>query len=130
MTNRFVTITILITAIAWAGFAVWLGFSPQSLLLAFGIQASTPPMLTEIRAFYGGVEFAIAATMFVLWWRHEWFAALLVGGLPLFGSACGRCIGLIVDGFSPLHLGFAGLEIAGACTCFAGCFMLTRMQRD
>jgi len=29
------------------------------LLPAFGVDASTPPMLTEVRAFYGGVEMAI-----------------------------------------------------------------------
>lgn len=126
MNNRFPTVAILITAASWAGFAVWLGVNPGSLLPAFGVDASTPQMLTEVRAFYGGVEMAIAVAMIVLWRRGDLFAALLVGGLPLLGSAIGRCIGLIVDGFSVMHAGFAGLEVIGAGFCLAGCAMVLR----
>jgi hypothetical protein len=121
MNHRFPTVAILITAASWAGFAVWLGVNPGALLPAFGVEASTPQMLTEVRAFYGGVEMAIAVAMIVLWRRGEWFAALLVGGLPLVGSASGRLIGLMIDGFSPMHLGFAVLEIVGAAFCLVGC---------
>ena len=111
--------------VSWAGFAVWLGTDPGALLPAFGVEASTPQMLTEVRAFYGGVEMA----MILLWRRGDSFAALLVGGLPLLGSACGRLSGLALDGFSSLHLGFAGLEIVGAAFCFAGCWVVTRHER-
>ena len=130
MNNRFATVAIFITAASWAGFAIWLGVSPGSLLPAFDIAASTPQMLTEVRAFYGGVEMAIALAMILLWRRGELFAALLIGGLPLAGSATGRCVGLIVDGFSSLHAGFAGLEAVGAAFCFAGCVMVSRRSRD
>ena len=125
-TNRLPTVAILVTAATWAGFAVWLGVNPQALLLAFGVEASTPQMLTELRAFYGGVEMAIAVAMIVLWRRGDAFAALLIGGLPLMGSAIGRLMGLIVDGFAPLHLGFAGMEFVGAAFCAAGCLMVSR----
>ncbi len=124
--NRFPTITILVTAAVWAGFAVWLGLNPGVLLPAFGIDASTPQMLTEVRAFYGGVEMAIAVAMIVLWWRGDLFAALLVGGVPLVGSASGRLFGMLVDGFSPMHLAFAGLELIGAAVCLAGCAIVSR----
>lgn len=87
-------------------------------------------MLTEVRAFYGGVEMAIAAAMVVLWRRGDLFAALLVGGLPLVGSACGRFSGLVLDGYSGMHLGFAGLEIVGAAFCVAGCWMVSRQAND
>src|SRR6056297_3293215 len=107
--NHLPTVAIFITAASWAGFAVWLGVNPGTLLPAFGVQESTPQMLTEVRAFYGGVEMAIAVAMLVLWRRGELFAALLVGGLPLLGSATGRLIGLMVDRFSMMHFGFAGL---------------------
>jgi hypothetical protein len=130
MSTRFPTIAILITAASWAGFAIWLGTNPAALLPAFGIEASTPQMLTEVRAFYGGVEMAIALTMIVLWWRGDLFAALLVGGLPLLGSACGRFLGLIVDGFSTLHLGFAGLEIIGGVICLIGSGIISREKRN
>ncbi|MDG2220462.1 MAG: DUF4345 family protein [Rubripirellula sp.] len=126
MNDRFCNVAIFITAISWAGFAVWLGTNPGALLPAFGVDESTPQMLTEVRAFYGGVEMAIAVAMIVLWYRGQLFAALLVGGLPLLGSASGRCVGLLVDGFSSMHLGFAILEIVGAAFCLAGCVIVAR----
>ncbi|GEM_PF-2321303 len=128
--SRIPTVAIFVTAASWAGFAVWLGVNPGALLPAFGVEASTPQMLTEVRAFYGGVEMAIAVAMVLLFKRGELFAALLVGGLPLVGSACGRLIGLVVDGFSMTHLGFAGLEIVGAAFCLVGCRMVSKGAVD
>ncbi|MEZ6079691.1 MAG: hypothetical protein R3C56_29685 [Pirellulaceae bacterium] len=58
---------LLITAAIYAGFAIWLGSTPAALLTTFGIESSTPAMLTEIRAFYGGIEMGIAVAMLVLW---------------------------------------------------------------
>ncbi len=130
MNNRFPTIAIFFTAAAWAGFAIWLGLNPGALLPAFGVDASTPQMLTEVRAFYGGVEMAIAVAMIMLWRRGDLFAALLIGGLPLVGSAAGRCFGLVADGFSMTHLGFAGLEVVGAGFCFAGCVIVARKEQN
>ncbi len=130
MNNRFPTIAIFITAASFAGFAIWLGVNPNALLEAFGIDNRTPQMSTEIRAFYGGIEMAIAVAMIVLWRRGDLFAALLIGGLPLAGSATGRFIGLIADGFSTTHLGFAALEIVGAAFCLAGCVILSREKKD
>jgi len=124
--NRLPTVAIFITAASWAGFALWLGVNPGALLPAFGVDESTPQMLTEVRAFYGGVEMAIAVAMIVLWRRGDLFAALVVGGLPLVGSASGRLVGLVADGFSMMHLGFAGLEIVGAAFCLVGCFVVSR----
>lgn len=126
MNDRFPTAAIFITAASWAGFAIWLGVNPGALLPAFGVEATTPEMLTEVRAFYGGVEMAIAVAMIVLWFRGDLFAALLVGGLPLLGSAGGRCIGVIVDGFSVMHVRFAVLEVVGAVFCLAGCVIVSR----
>ena len=125
MNDRFCTIAIFITAASWAGFALWFGTNPGALLPAFGVDGTTPQMLTEVRAFYGGVEMAIAVAMILLWKRGHLFASLLVGGLPLLGSASGRCLGLLIDGFSIMHLGFAILELVGAAFCLAGCIMAT-----
>jgi hypothetical protein len=130
MNHRFPDIATLITAASFAGFAIWLGFLPNALLDTFGIEDRTPQMATEIRAFYGGIEMAIAVAMIVLWRRGERFAALLVGGLPLAGSATGRCVGLVADGFSALHAGFAGLEAVGAAFCLAGCLIVSRETVD
>ncbi len=121
---------ILITATSFAGFAIWLGVNPNAPLEAFGIEDRTPQMATEIRAFYGGIEMAIAVAMIVLWRRGDLFAALLIGGVSLLGSASGRLIGLVVDGFSGVHLGFAGLELVGAAFCLVGSRMVARVGRD
>ncbi len=126
MDKRFPTVVIFITVAAWAGFATWFGTAPAALLSAFGVENSTPAMLTEVRAFYGGVEIAIAIAMIVLWRRDQLFAALLIGGLPLLGAACGRCLGLAIDGFSAMHLGLATVEATGAALCLAGCYALRR----
>jgi hypothetical protein len=124
--NRLPTIVILITAATWAGFAIWLGLNPGALLPAFGVEDSTPQMLTEVRAFYGGIEMAIAVAMILLWRRGDLFAALLVGGLPLVGSASGRFLGMLVDGYSAIHLGFAVLELIGAAFCLVGCMKVSQ----
>ena len=126
-TNRdqhrpFATVAIWLTALVYVGFALWLGTYPQALLVAFGIEQSTPQMLTEIRAFYGGIELAIAAAMLLLWWRSELFAAALIGGLPLVGSVSGRLLGQAVDGYSAMHLGMAIPEAIGAVVCLAACW--------
>lgn len=126
MNHRFADVVIFITAASWLGFAGWLGTNPGVLLPAFGVQESTPAMLTEVRAFYGGVELAIAAVMMILWFREERFASLLVGGLPLLGSATGRFLGLVIDGYSTTHLGFALIELVGAAFCLAGCSLVAR----
>jgi len=126
MNTHFPNFVIFLTAAVWAGFAIWLSIDPRALLLAFGIEASTPQMLTEIRAFYGGVELGIALAMIVLWFRGERFASLLIGGLPLLGSACGRCLGMMIDGFSTLHVGFAAIELIGAALCMTGCMLVAK----
>ncbi|MCR9295330.1 MAG: DUF4345 family protein [bacterium] len=128
MQTSFPSIANFVTAAIWAGFAIWLGCQPQALLHAFGIETQTPGMLTEIRAFYGGVEMGIALSMIVLWKLDHLSAALMIGGLPLAGSSIGRMIGLMLDGYSSLHLGFAVLELAGAAFCLAGCYALHRQR--
>lgn len=129
MPRQFPAVAILITAAVYVGFAVWLGSNPAALLTAFGIEQSTPQMLTEIRAFYGGVELAIAVAMLLLWWRGELFAAALVGGLPLLGSVSGRLIGQFADGYSTLHLGLAAPEAIGAAVCLAACWQMVWEKR-
>ena len=125
MNRHFASVVLLLTAATYAGFAIWLGFWPAALLTTFGIETSTPAILTEIRAFYGGVEIGIAISMIVLWRRGSVFAALLIGGLPLAGSAMGRCLGMLNDGFSSTHAILAAIETVGALLCLAGLIATT-----
>lgn len=120
------TIAILLTAAVWSGIGLWFGISPESLLSIMGVEESTPQMKTEMRAFYGGVELAIAVVMLILWRRQEFLAALLVGGVPLGFAAAGRCFGMAVDGFSSLHLGLAFVEASGALFCLYAATLVTK----
>ena len=122
-------LAMIITATIYTGFALWLGSIPNALLANFGIEESTPQMLTEIRAFYGGVELAIGILMILLWFRGDKVSALLVGALPLVGSASGRCLGMTIDGFSWLHTSLVPVEIAGAGFCLAGIFAIKRKSK-
>jgi hypothetical protein len=128
MSNRFPTIVILITAATYAGFAIWLGADPDALLKAFGIESSTPQMRTEIRAFYGGLEMALAIVMLILWRRDELIPALLLGGIPLAGSAAGRCWGMFSDGYWQAHAVFALVEAVGFAFCLAACWFVGKQD--
>lgn len=120
MNQAFPKTVVWSTAVVYAGFAVWLGGWPGALLVAFGIPESTPQMLTEIRAFYGGIELGIAIVMMLLWQQSQTPAALLVGGVPLACSSTGRCFGMMLDGFSTTHALFAIVEAIGFACCIAG----------
>ncbi|MEM6472987.1 MAG: hypothetical protein AAF802_25730 [Planctomycetota bacterium] len=74
----FPTVAVPFTAASRTGFAVWLWAKPGALLPAFGVEASTPQMLTEVRAFYGGVELAIAVAKIILWRRSDLFESLRI----------------------------------------------------
>lgn len=115
-----------ITMLVWTGMAVWLGLWPDALLWAFGVQVYPSPIITEIRAFYGGVQLAIATLMLIFWIRRDLFAALLIGGLPLGFSATGRVIGMAVDGFSLLHLLLATIEFSGFLISFTAIRLLSK----
>lgn len=124
MPRQFPTVSILITALVYIGFALWLGFNPRALLTTFGIEQSTPQMLTELRAFCGGVELGIGVAMLLLWWRGDLFASALIGGLPLLGAVSGRLLGQFMDGYSGLHIGLAVPEAVGAAVCLVACWQL------
>lgn len=124
---HFPTLVLFITASIWAAFATWLGIFPRALLTAFAVEQTTPQMFTEVRAFYGGVELAIAICMLIFWRQGNLGSALLVGGLPLLGSSLMRLIGMALDGFFVLHLTMACFEITGAVLCFAA---IRQLQYD
>lgn len=108
---------IVLTVGTYSAFALWLGLDPQALLKAFKIENATAGMLTEIRAFYGGIELGIAAAMVWLWIRGDRVASLVIGGLPLAAAASVRVIGMLVDEVSSLHIMIAIAEGSGGALC-------------
>ena len=126
MLSRLPLFSLWLTAVTYLAFAAWLGTSPAALLGAFQMPAGTAGMLIEIRAFYGGIELGIAATMLLLWHRGDRFAALLAGGLPLAGAASVRIVSMLIDEVSSLHLGIACAEASGGVLCLSSSWLVVR----
>ena len=70
--------------------------------------------LTEIRAFYGGLQVGLG--VFLVWCarsRERLMAGLLVAGLAVGGIGAARAIGLLVDqALTQYHLLNLGIELA------------------
>ena len=115
--KQFPLFAFVITVATYLVFALWLGLDPQALLKAFKIENATAGMLTEIRAFYGGIELGIAAATMWLWRRGDRVASLVVGGLPLAAAASIRLVGMLVDEVSSLHVTIAIAEGSGGALC-------------
>ena len=114
----FAEVTLWITAAIWLCFGILLSIYPDWLVNTFQGVSGTPAMKTEIRAFQGGVEIGISVTMILFYVRDKWFEGLLVGGIPLAFSACGRAAGNLIDGLHYPHLMLMAFEIFGAVLCF------------
>ena len=87
--------------------------APGSLAEQVG-WSSTPAGLTEIRAFYGGVQLGLGC--FLIWCsrsRDRLLAGLLVAGLAVGGIGAARAVGLLLDGApTSYHLANLAVEIA------------------
>ena len=72
--------------------------APSSLTQQAGLVA-TPSGLTEIRAFYGGLQIGVG--LFLLWCLRQQAmipAGLLLVGLAVGGAGIARVLGMAVDG--------------------------------
>lgn len=131
--RRFAVVTVGVTVAIWAGLGAWLLIWPERLPASFGADA-TPALRTEVRAFYGGLELAIAA---VLSWlvRRDLTAATLLGGLPLLLMGLSRLLGLAADAPLPpphqrLHLVLMASELLGAGLNLTAFALLRRIERS
>ena len=92
--------TILVLAgLGFLGFGLWFLIDPIGPLAMIGIGVSGDPAATELRAFYGGVQTAIAALMLYAAFKPAWRTAGLWLVLAVnAGIAVARLIGVAVDG--------------------------------
>lgn len=99
-----ITITLILNAVLFGVFGLLLLVAPEKLSLAM-IALSHPTALTEVRAFYGGVELAIAV-FFVLAFRNINLqqAAIILSVLIYAGLTVGRVYGLFADGREGLYV--------------------------
>jgi hypothetical protein len=86
------------------------------LLGMLGVELARPAAVTEIRAFYGGLELGLALFFAVASTRDAWLApALFAQAASLGGIVLGRLVGMALDGgVEPLILLFAAVEATGA----------------
>ena len=130
MLKKFVPpFALILTLLTYLAFALWLGLQPEALLSAFKVSLDTRGLLTEIRAFYGGIELGIAATMALLWWRGDRWGALIAGGVPLACAAAIRLLSLPIDGVLRLHLWIALAEASGGALCLWGAWLIRDRAR-
>src|SRR3954465_15395605 len=91
-------VSLRLAALAFAGFGVALLVRP-ALLGALGIELGRPAAVTEIRAFYGGLELGLAGFFAAASTRDEWLRpALFAQAASLGGIVLARMIGLALDG--------------------------------
>lgn len=94
----FARIVLGVIGLGTLGFGVYAFARPESLAEVVALTAAAPEGFTEIRAFYGGVEFGLAA-----FWIGAAFSKRLVqaGLISMFAVwslvAAARGIGMVMD---------------------------------
>jgi len=108
-------LSLRLAALAFAGFGVALLARP-ALIATLGIELANPTAVTEIRAFYGGLELGLALFFALASTREAWLRpALFAQAAALGGTALARLAGVVLDGSAePLLLLFGALEGVGA----------------
>ena len=90
---------LVLAGLGFLGFGLWFVVDPIGPLAMIGITVAGDPAATELRAFYGGVQTAIAVLMLVAAFKPDWRMAGLWLVLAVnAGIAVARLIGVAVDG--------------------------------
>lgn len=96
--STLVPLSLYLSALAFGGFGFWLLVWPEAMG-RLGLELTTPAAVTEIRAFYGGLELGCAAFFVLAARRTAWHApGLLLQATSLGGAALARLAGMVVDG--------------------------------
>jgi hypothetical protein len=108
-------LSLRLAALAFAGFGVALLVRPE-LIEMLGLELGRAAAVTEIRAFYGGLELGLALFFALASTRDAWLApALFAQAAALGGIVLARLVGVALDGGpEPLILLFAAVEGTGA----------------
>ena len=116
-----------ITALAFAVFGAWFLVSPTSLG-RIGLLLYHPNAVTEIRAFYGGLELALGVFFLLAMRRPTWLVpGLMAQALTLGAVAATRLVGIALGGTTEVMLAFAAAEAAG---CALAIVALNRLGRE
>jgi hypothetical protein len=94
--TRFV---LALCAAGFAVFGVWMLLFPVAGFAMLGVAVQTADFATEIRAFYGGLELALAALIARGMWRADRVLPALEIAAVAYGCvAASRLLGLLLDG--------------------------------
>lgn len=123
---RAMTTIRLVLALCAAGFAVfgvWMLLFPVAGFAMLGVPVQSADFATEIRAFYGGLELALAALIARGLWRADRVLPALEIAAVAYGCvAASRAIGLLVDGSGAtwhwVALGSESLLALAAAVCW------------
>jgi peptidoglycan/LPS O-acetylase OafA/YrhL len=125
---RLARISLLLAGLAYAGFGILTLAWPRSMGI-LGVELTRPAAVTEIRAFYGGLELGMALFFFRALRDPAWHRpALFVQAASLGGVVLARLFGIVIDGSGePLVLLLAAAEGAGA---LLGFIALRRLEAE
>ena len=115
--------TVLILAAPMFGlFGVWLMFAPEKLSEWVGIESQSPAAMTELRAFYGGLEVGLAVFFLIAGLRTRLVASgCLALAIAMLGIAVARVLGLVLDGSGSTQVYmFLGSEVLFVVLGFLG----------
>ncbi|MCB1627370.1 MAG: DUF4345 domain-containing protein [Xanthomonadales bacterium] len=90
---------LALSALGLLGFGVWMLIAPQAILAAIGIALQSEAALTEIRAFYGGLEIGLGLALLFCLRSPGWLRPGLALSALCYGCvALCRAGGMLVDG--------------------------------
>ena len=116
-----------LSALAFAVFGALFLVSPTTLV-RIGVLLTLPNAVTEIRAFYGGLELGLAAFFVLALGRPAWLVpALVLQALALGATAAARLFGILAGGTTEIMLALAAAEAAG---CVLAIVALSRLRRE
>jgi len=121
-------IVLLLYGLMFMGFGVAFLLSPLKMASATAFDLLSPAAVTEMRAFYGGLEIGLGAYLLVAMAQRKWAGAALQALIAISGGiACGRLFGILVDGTAGVHmLLYLLVEVLGVVLGILGLGRLNR----
>ena len=101
----YARIVLFLSALMYGGFGAAYLARPKAMAKLTHFELTSPTAVTEIRAFYGGMELGLAALLVVCAIRPDWAGAgLLALALLSGGTVVARLIGFAADGSATAFL--------------------------
>ena len=112
-------IVLWLLGIGFLGFGAWALGAPRNFSEFVQFSLNSSLAVTEMRAFYGGLELGLGAFFILGALRPDLTkAALMAGAITMTTMAASRLFGLVVDGSTGTILfSVLGVEVVSAAAC-------------